>query len=112
MGRDLEVRVDHERIHEVILRAQQQLSCPVCDRDYDLSDLRIKGHVANQYLVQAGCNKDHNPTLTLYVVVLQPQTQTTAAPLVTTDHVLDIHQQLKSFDGDFRTLFQKLEHKG
>lgn len=103
----MEVRVDHERLHEVILRAQQQLSCPVCDRDYQLSDFRIKGNIANQYLVQATCGRDHGPTLTLYVIALG--TEPLLESVVTTDHVLDLHQQLKAFNGDFQGIFQTIE---
>lgn len=92
---------------ELLTRVQKELSCPVCKRQFDLDELRIRGVIDHHYLVQASCHRNHHPALVLHVVGHHEQT---SAPTnhITSDDVLDLHQQLKRFNGDFRAMFKTL----
>lgn len=94
-------------LEAILRRAAEELHCPVCEHGFELDDLKVRGAFERQYLVQASCRRSHGPLLILYVVGQGTKSQRLDA--VTTDHVLDLHQQLRTFNGDFRTLFKQLD---
>ena len=101
--------MSEESMRDILRAAQEDLSCPVCGRQFELDELKIRGAFESQYLVQAACQRGHSPTLTLYVVVSQDDRIKT--PCVTTDEVLDLHNALKAFDGDFKSVFTQIDEK-
>lgn len=94
-------------LEAILRRAAEELHCPVCEHGFELEDLKIRGAFEKQYLVQASCKRGHGPLLILYVI--GNSAKPVQADAVTTDHVLDLHQQLRAFNGDFRTLFKQLD---
>ncbi len=89
-------------LFEIVTRAQQQLSCSVCRRSFELEEIKVRGMMDGQYLVQTACHRGHAPSLILYVVSATPRPVSS----VSTDDVLDLHQTLKDFNGDFKSVFE------
>lgn len=94
-------------LYDIIKRAQEELSCPVCSRNFEIDEIKVRGVMDKNYLVQAACHRGHAPSLVLYIV----GTVVRHDDAMTTDDVLDLHQNLKAFNGDFRAAFAKLTDK-
>lgn len=92
---------------ELLQQVQKELCCPVCKRQFDLDELRVRGVIDHHYLIQASCHRNHHPTLVLHVVGHHEQGSHTTNH-ITSDDVLDLHQELKRFNGDFRAMFKTL----
>lgn len=95
-----------EAMNELLARVQRELTCPVCKRSFDIDEIRVRGAIDNHVLVQASCQRNHHPSLVLYVAGNHDHQGNDNG--MTSDDVLDLHQQLKQFNGDFRTMFKSL----
>ncbi|MBI4185641.1 hypothetical protein HY524_01150 [Candidatus Berkelbacteria bacterium] len=96
-----------KQVLAIIARAQQELSCSVCGRKFEVNEIKVRGVMDTHYLVQTACHRGHNPILLLYVMSIQPR----PTNALSTDDVLDLHQALKGFNGDFKTAFRHTETK-
>lgn len=94
-------------LFEIVKRASDELSCSVCGRRFDIEEIKVRGMMDGQYLVQTACHRGHAPSLILYVVSTVPR----PSNAMSTDDVLDLHQMLKSFNGDFKSMFEKQDTK-
>lgn len=90
---------------DIVKRAHDEMSCGVCGRDFAMEEIKIRGMMDGHYLVQTSCHRGHAPALLLYVV----STVSKPADAMSTDDVLDLHQTLKAFDGNFADVFSQLE---
>lgn len=94
---------------------RHKVTCAFCGRHYQPRRLRFVGFDKSVWLFLAACA--HCQSLALIGVVLQDGGATvreltpaelehfSRRPAVTTDDVLDVHDHLASFDGDFHRLF-------
>ena len=96
-----------EAMLELLQRVQRELTCPVCKRNFELDEIRVRGAIDHHFLVQASCHRNHHPTLVLYVAG-HGEEHSNHKHQITNDDVLDLHQQLKEFNGDFRAIFKTL----
>lgn len=94
-------------LFDIIKRAQEELSCSVCSRRFDIEEIKVRGMMDGQFLVQVSCHRSHAPALILYVV----STKQRPGNAMSTDDVLDLHQTLKTFNGDFKSVFDKQDTK-
>ena len=94
-----------QQLFEIVRRAHEELACPICSRGFEMGEIRVRGIMNKHYLVQASCHQGHPPSLVLCIVseAVRPDNA------LTTDDVLDLHQSLKSFNGDFKAAFAKLQ---
>lgn len=93
--------MDEQKVFEIIRRAQQELACSVCGRRFEIEEVHVRGVMNDHYLIQTSCRRGHNPAILLYVV----GNKTISTDALSTDDVLDLHQALKTFNGDFRSAF-------
>ena len=90
------------QLDDMIDQAHAALSCPVCHRNFEREELRLRGILERHGVIQASCNDQHNPIIVIFVADQRVANRTlTHKPLTTTD-VLKLHQALKTFDGNFR----------
>ena len=97
---------------------RHKVTCAFCGRRYLPRHLRFVGFDGTVWLFLGACG--HCQSLALIGVVLQrgrpsiceltpdELVHTGEQRPVTTDDVLDVHDHLASFDGDFRSLFGSL----
>jgi len=97
---------------------RHKVTCAFCGRRYRPRHLRFVGFDDAVWLFLGACG--HCQSVALIGVVLQegrPSVRELTPselvhfaqqPAVTTDDVLDMHDHLASFEGDFRRLFQSL----
>jgi hypothetical protein len=97
---------------------RHKVTCAFCGRRYLPRRLRFVGFDDDVWLFLGACG--HCQSLALIGVVLQNGRSSLreltsselvhfgGRPAVTTDDLLDVHDRLASFDGDFRGLFGSL----
>jgi len=103
----------------LIKRLMASIKCGVCGQRYEVDNINVLGHHEDLWFLSALCPACHARCLVAAVIregrVPEVTTDLTEAELdrfknmsrVTTDDVLDMHNLLKGFDGDFSRLFSQ-----
>ncbi len=104
-------------IKKMLLHTMER--CSVCGREFAEDDLRILGHQDDMWFLMVVCHNCHTQGLLAVSVkeeaaATQPIPDPDAAEKATfanadpvlDDDVLDMHDFLRDFDGDFARLFQ------
>ncbi|HLB95459.1 MAG TPA: hypothetical protein VJK26_00975 [Patescibacteria group bacterium] len=86
---------------EIIQQIQQDLSCPVCGKNYETGEIRLRGLFDHTLIVQTICGSNH---MTLFMTSFkEPQKKES----VCANDIIDLHRTLERFDGDFASLWTK-----
>ncbi len=114
------------RIKRLILAAIPR--CTTCQHDYQVDDFAVIGHREHLWMVTAICEHCHrqgfitaaiygrgtehrpNPAPT-HELTPAEQRQFADTPPIDTDDLLDLHDFLDDFDGDFAALFDENKHR-
>jgi len=103
----------------LIKRLMASIKCGVCGQHYEVDNINVLGHHEDLWFLSALCPACHARCLVAAVIregrVPEVTTDLTEAELdrfksvsrVTTDDMLDMHNLLKGFDGDFSWLFSQ-----
>jgi len=104
----------------IIKRLVTSIKCGVCGQGYEVDDIDVLGHREDLWFLRAFCSACHTQCLMAAVVKesAQPEVITsdfTEAELdkfrkmgrLTADEMLDMHNFLKGFDGDFSRVFSQ-----
>lgn len=105
--------MNFNELKQIILQIQKTIPCKDCGRAFPDSNIHIIGTVINEGFLAAHCDHCKNKTLLSVFfkanrvskngVKNSPHDIRTVQP----DEVLDMHNFLKDFDGDFANLFNK-----
>lgn len=91
--------------------------CSVCRRSFDRQHVRVAARHEQLWIVSVRCGlcrnqqifwvalKDNGPETVLRDVTFEEEEHFAAMDPVTTDDILDIHEFLRGFNGDFKDLF-------
>ncbi len=103
----------------LIKRLMTSLKCGVCGQGYEVANINVLGHNEDLWFLSAICPACHTRCLVAAVIkegkVPEVITDLTEAELdkfknagsLTDDEVLDMHNFLKGFDGNFSRLFSQ-----
>ena len=95
------------------------IKCGVCGQRYEVDNINVLGHHEDLWFLSASCPACHSRCLVAAVIkegrVPEVTTDLTQAELdrfrnvgrVTADEVLDMHNFLEDFNGDFSWLFSQ-----
>ena len=109
--------MDDRNYKEVLKQAQQILYCTTCGRTYQLDEIRLRGFLDDTMILQTICSNHHAPVVTFYLTNAVPgakpekatetreEVEKPVSRKLSKDDVLDLHQGLKDFSGDFRKLW-------
>ena len=86
---------------EIIAQIQKDLYCPVCGKNYEIGEIRLRGLFDQTLIIQTICLNHH---VTLFMTTLQHRQA--EKKLLTNNDILDLHNALKDFDGDFQKLWK------
>jgi len=101
----------------IIKKLMSSIKCAVCGQRYEEDGIKILGHQEDLWLLRVSCPVCHTQCLAAAVIKEDkaPQVITdltgveqekfTSVDRLTADEVLDMHNFLKNFDGDFSLLF-------
>jgi len=103
----------------LIKRLFTSIKCSSCGQKYGLSDIEILGHKEGMWFLRASCSSCQNSCLVAAILgegkVEDEVTDLTDLELhrfadgavVGADDLLNVHDFLKNFDGDFSALFKQ-----
>lgn len=103
----------------LIKRLMTSIKCGVCGRHYEVDGISVLGHQEDLWFLSALCPACHTRCLVAVVIkeegVPEVVTDLTEAELgkfremavPAADEILDMHNFLKGFDGDFSCLFRQ-----
>lgn len=86
---------------EVIQQIQRDLACPVCGKNYETGEIRLRGLFDHTLIVQTICANNH---MTLFMTQVKEIIK--KVPISSND-IIDLHKTLEGFDGDFSKLWNK-----
>ena len=102
-----------------IRKLMSTIKCGVCGENYETSSIEILGHQDNTWFLNASCPACHSRALVAAILnddkLLDTVTDLSEAELTTlsetntisADDILDVHNYLNGFDGDFINLFNQ-----
>ena len=105
----------------IVKRLMTSIECTVCGHHYETDNINVLGHHENLWFLRALCSACHGQCLVAVVIregkASEVITDLTKAELdrfknmgvITADEVLEMHNFLKNFDGDFSWLFSRGE---
>jgi MinD superfamily P-loop ATPase len=107
----------------LIKKFMTSIKCKTCGQHYEVNDVEILGNQEDLWLLSVSCAVCHTQCLVAAVIkeerVINAITDLTESELdkfrkmgkLTADEMLDMHNFLKSFDGDFYRIFNsQVEH--
>ncbi len=100
---------DQKKKAELIRNIQSLMRCPNCGASYNASDISLLGQIDSVWVVHLDCPKCNAPVLSTVIVQEKEGRPTVSSRTkgwgkqskITSDEVLDFHQFLEKFDGDF-----------
>lgn len=97
-----------DQIQQLIEQAKAIMTCPSCGRHYGDDEISVKRFSDHTYIMQATCSREHQAVFSTWITSYAP-TPTINQEMATidTDHVIELHQALKDFDGNFKALWSK-----
>ncbi len=107
------------QLQELIKNIQSMMRCPSCGSNYSSEQIHFLGQLDMAALIQLDCQSCGLPVMATIIVSEKNQPQakimsdisreelagTANRDAVNTDNVVDMHQFLKEFNGDFDQLF-------
>ena len=88
-------------LREIIQQIQKDLYCPICGKNYEIGEIRLKGLFDHTLIVQTICSSGH---ITLFMTAFNLNLK--KIPINSND-IIELHQTLEQFDGDFQKLWNK-----
>lgn len=89
--------------NDILEYIRRQFHCPACGKKYEFTDIKIRGSVSSALVVQTVCENGH---MTMFVSSLKKlETDMNKKPIIT-DEVIDLHNSLKNFNGDFSNVWK------
>lgn len=100
-------------IKQLIKSIQAHKVCPYCHSHYQRDNITILGCIDNTCMVYLECKVCGNNVLS-YVTIIEdssskPATRFHLKEPITSDDLINLHQFLKDFDGDFKKIFDQIK---
>lgn len=98
-------------LKEIIKYLKKTVTCSTCNKKYANEDIRILTTVENEGLFHIHCHHCHNEVIVHITIFEQTKEkssisiETRKAGNISEDDILDIHNFLNRFNGDFKQLF-------
>lgn len=92
----------HGQLDGMLDQAQATIRCPVCQRQFERDELRLRGMFEQHGIVQVSCSDRHNPTVVIFIADQRDGKPTSNEQPLTANDVLELHRAIETFDGNFR----------
>ena len=91
-------------MQEIVEKIKKDLYCPACGKQYEVSEIKVRGVFNNTIIIQTTCTNGH---ATVFMTTIQNQKKEIEDNKpVTIDEALDLSNALKAFNGDFSSLWK------
>lgn len=98
--------MNHQDLFKLMRTVHRNVRCPQCGRQYDFSDIKIRGIVDSVCFLELNCT-DHMPLVATVVIEQKSQTPKNEYEPIKSDDVIEAHKFLKRFNGGFEQYFKK-----
>jgi hypothetical protein len=86
-------------LYEIISKIQKDLTCPICKKNYEIGEIRLRALLDHTLIIQTICEENHI-ALILTNYNEKPHTK------ITNQEVETLHNKLINFDGDFSKIWK------
>ena len=86
---------------EIIQQIQRDLTCPICQKRFDVGEIKLRGLFDHTLIVQTICAKGH---LTLFMTTIKEKVK---LPAISANDIIELHEALENFNGNFEKLWNK-----
>ncbi len=101
----------YKHILNLIRKIQKQTRCPICNRKFDINEIKVKYILDEIAILHLNCNKGHENVQSVHVVILDKNPKPKAIHknnnYISIDNKKIIDKQINEFDGDFIKLWKK-----
>jgi hypothetical protein len=97
-------------ILKLIQKIQKQARCPICNRKFSFSEIKVKYILDDLAVFHLNCAKGHQPIQTVHIAVVDKNVNAENKKQNNYISIKDkkiIDKQIKEFDGDFIKLWKK-----
>jgi hypothetical protein len=122
------MEASEKQIKRIVLDRMER--CSVCHRDFVADDVHVLSRKSDMWMLMVSCSECHARNFVAAVIgdgdaeeaqlalrrlgeehlrsrdSIEPESDVVAGEPVSIDDVLEMHEFLSSFDGDFRSLFR------
>lgn len=89
---------------ELLQQAQKELTCPTCGRSFQLAEIRPRGRVKNNIMLQAVCANNHFPVVLIFIPSKPFDGKIKA---IGKKELTELELRLGDFDGDFVAMWKQ-----
>ncbi len=98
--------MNHQDLFKLMRTVHRNVRCPQCGRQYNFSDIKIRGIVDSVCFLELNCT-DHMPLVATVVIEQKGQAPKIKYEPIKSDDVIETHKFLKEFNGGFEQYFNK-----
>ena len=88
-------------LYQLFERIKNDLYCPVCGEKFSSTQIKLKGLFDKTLIIQTICDNNH---LTVFITTCYEKNN---SEVITDNDIIDLHEELKNFNGDFTTTWNK-----
>lgn len=96
-------------IKNIIKQIWQSVSCPVCKRNYKVSEIKLLAYFQQTYMIQTACENGHDLVMTIYIIKSGREKKLKKS-IITEDEIKSFKNKLSKFNGNFKEIFE--DNKG
>lgn len=94
----------------ILKEIQKTLHCPICNRNYRLEEIKLRGFFDQIFIFQTICINNHQPVSAILIVTPQKEpgnlkTNASYQPISSKEEE-EFKKALRNFNGDFRAIFR------
>ena len=93
--------MQYNDLKDLVQYLKETTKCPSCRRNYLNKNINVLAILPSEVIIQLECHKCHSSTL-----VTAGKNLDTPATVINKNDIIDMHNFLTGFNGDFKTLFK------
>ncbi len=97
--------MNHQELYKFIQSVQKNVRCPQCGKQYDFSNIEIRGIVDQIMFLELNCS-NHMPLLATVAINKSAKKLGKKQDKVNSDDVIETYKFLKQFNGNFSEIFE------
>ena len=98
--------MNHQDLFKLMRTVHRNVRCPQCGRQYDFSDIKIRGIVDSICFLELNCT-EHMPLVATVVIENSSSSSNSDSEPIKSDDVIEAHRFFKTFNGGFEEYFGK-----
>jgi len=104
--------LDKNNLLNIIKTLTELLHCPSCGQPYTIEEVQYISQVQGYCILQVACRECRQPVWVNFFVerdqktIMKTVKYTNTYPEITADEIIDFHNKIAKFDGNFKKVFK------